>query len=800
MEKISLRDSNFGSFLWKSAIVAMGGAAALGLQAIVPLPVPSLAANVPTFYRPVVSGIAGQGYEQDIRIDNKGTVYTSVPDGGPSGASWIWKSTDRGKTFKWVAGAAPLTGHIAACQGGGDTELATDSAGHLYFNILSLANFSTARSDDGGATFTPPNCTAVAGAGVDRQWYATDGDPTNGGNLYMAYDSVVQGNPNCPVGASPNNELTLARSPAPLPLTGNVDGSTAGVLFGPGKQITGPCQEGIMGNVEVSPTTHHILVPHNTDQYDQIRFATCQAVSFLQDPSGLSCADHQVTAPFTGHSVAAANFTTMAVDSAGKVYVAWAQADCSPCSYGPQNVTFANILSDTQLYWASSTDEGLTWTAPAQIPTPGLHNNVYPYMAAGDSGRVDIAYYGTSAQAACVPANAATCHGPDSVYGDWGLYMSQTLNGGAAWTPPILASEHPIHRGNLQTIIGAQTGDRTLGDFLQIRIGLQGEANITYGDTTSRTGNFGEAQAMFVRQNGGSTVLRSKANLCGVAAQVNRVFDPRGDASLQAAGVIGANQTNMDIVESDITQPDSGHYQVRMTVSDLTTLAPQNPAAGAVQVWSTQWHVPSSADPTGGKIFHAYMESVNGGAPTFWDGENATTLSANGGNGTMTYPGSNQVTGSYTVGAPGVITISVPVADVTDPGPTGTTLYSVTASTMAMGAPAEDGYAGVTGSPIGGQMFNLLDVAEPYDYIPGAAPVKNQTSCGVAPSPSPRPTPTAGGGGGDRDHGDSQDEDNADDDQGINDTEYELALPTSILNLVDPPDVTVPTPSVPPLP
>ena len=799
MEKISLRDSNFGSFLWKVAIIAIAGAAALGLQAMFPVPISTLAANTPTFARPVVSGVQGQGYEQDLRIDSHGRVYTSVPNGGPSGLSWIWKSTDRGRTFKWVANAAPLTGAIQSCQGGGDTELATDSHDNLYFNILSLANFSTARSNDGGATFTPPNCTAVSTVGVDRQWYATDGDPTAGGNLYLAYDSVVQGLPNCPGGVAPNNELTLARSPAAA-----VAGSTAGVAFAPPKAITGPCQEGIMGNVEVSPTTHHILIPHNTDQYDQIRFATCQAVDFLTDPSGLSCVDRPVTAPFTGQAVAAANFTTMAVDTSGKVYVAWAQASCSPCTYGPQNVTFANLTSDTQLFFASSADEGATWTAPSLIPTPGLHNNVYPYLAAGDAGRVDIAYYGTAAQAVCVPANLATCHGPDSVVGDWSLYLQQTLNAGGAWTPPLLASEHTIHHGNLQTIIGAQTGDRTLGDFLQLRVGLQGEAYISYGDTTSVTGNFGLGQAMVVRQNGGSTVKASRPNLCGVAAQVNRVFDPRGDATYDANGLTGPYEPNMDILESDMSQPDTTHYQVRMTVQDLTSLAPSDANAGTVLVWSTQWHVQSNSSVNGGKLFHAYMESVNGAAPTFWVGENATTLTANGGNGTITYPGLTQVTGTYTAGSPGVITISVPTAAVADPSPRSTTLYSVTASTQALRAPAETGYTGSTiGSPIGGQMFNLVDVAEPYDYIPGGTPVKNQTSCGIAPSPSPRPSPTAtpvGDGKGDRG---TDEERNLDDDQGIADTQYDLALPTSLLNALDnTPDINapLPSPSVPVLP
>jgi hypothetical protein len=82
------------------------------------------------------------------------------------------------------------------CIGGGDTELAVDSAGHLYFNDLWLGNFSTARSDDQGKTFTqaaPPSCTAVPDAGVDRQWYTTLGDPTTGAardGLFLAYDRL----------------------------------------------------------------------------------------------------------------------------------------------------------------------------------------------------------------------------------------------------------------------------------------------------------------------------------------------------------------------------------------------------------------------------------------------------------------------------------------------------------------------------------------------------------------------------------------------------------------------------------
>jgi hypothetical protein len=52
-----------------------------------------------------------------------------------------------------VPASAPLTGKVIPCPGGGDTELAVDPVGRLYFNDLSLANFSVARSDDQGKTF-----------------------------------------------------------------------------------------------------------------------------------------------------------------------------------------------------------------------------------------------------------------------------------------------------------------------------------------------------------------------------------------------------------------------------------------------------------------------------------------------------------------------------------------------------------------------------------------------------------------------------------------------------------------------
>src|SRR4029077_1447425 len=93
-----------------------------------------------------------------------------------------------------------------------------------------------------------------------------------------------------------------------------------------------------------------------------------------------------------------------------------------------------------------------------------------------------------------------------------------------------------------------------------------------------------------------------------------------------------------------------------------------------------------------------------------------------GGGVTMTYPGATQLTGTactYTPTAPGTITITVPTADVSvaPAAPLNSILYSVTAATMTAAGPAEF----PTFGGIGGELFNLIDVARAYDFNPAAS-------------------------------------------------------------------------------
>jgi hypothetical protein len=720
-----------------------------------------------TFGHPIISGIGGFGYEENLRLDptDPTRIYTSVPGSAAADTSWIWRSLDTGKTFKWVPAATPLEGKVASiapCNGGGDTELGVDSAGHLYFNDLAaLVNFSVSRSDDHGVTFTCNNI-GVPDAGVDRQWYAIDGDPTSGGTLYLTNDEVGPGGVNCGngvAGSAGNNVLVMYRSPA-----GGV-GATAGLAFGPANKITADasCDEGIMGNDEISPVAtrtgqpnglggytqlpspvKHVYVIHDNAALNQIRIARCFPVAFgapvanVSDPSGLNCTDLLVK-DLGSNGRTGANFPTMAIDKSGNLYAVWEQASTD---------ANGNVIGDTVLMYSHSTNEGNSWSRPIQIDTSGsadgvLHNNVFAWIAAGDDGRVNIAWYGTPGlsnpndptcgQTAQVPPTppSRNINGPDSTTGAvWSLWFAQSLNAhdvNPTFTAPIRASSHHNHVGTIQTLLGGQCGDRQgLGDFLQLRTGAQGEAQISYADSNNISHTL-MSHAMFVRQDSGTGLIAgfSPVNIAGLKP-FNGVSDPSGDAKYEAGGLSSANMPQLDILASSVsiatTPPCSAAapcYQVTMQLNNLSLAGAVAPDTDTDLVWLTQWFVPSTTDPTGGRNFHVYAESFNGGALQCFTGQNAAAT--NGGGFSMAYPGGLTALPAAncqsTLGPNGTITIYVPLSMVSEPDPVDNRLHEVTASTMTLTQPANTN-PDLIGSGVAGSLFNLIDVAQGYVFDP----------------------------------------------------------------------------------
>src|SRR5439155_2889253 len=158
-------------------------------------------------------------------------------------------------------------------------------------------------------------------------------------------------------------------------------------------------------------------------------------------------------------------------------------------------------------------------------------------------------------------------------------------------------------------------------------------------------------------------------------------------------------------------------YQMVMQLNNLS-LAPtiaQDPDPDLV--WLTQWFVPSTLDANGGKNFFVYAESFNGGALQCFVGENAAQ--ALGGGVTLTYPAATQLPAANCLamlGANGTITIDVPLSNLSEAGAIDNKLHEVTASTMTLQQPANT-VPSVAG--IGGVLFNLIDVAQGYNFDPG---------------------------------------------------------------------------------
>jgi hypothetical protein len=695
----------------------------------------------PVFGEPTPSGIVGDGFEQDLRLDNttsREIVYSSAPVGTGS-SSVIWRSTDGGQTFKYVPSQIPPYGKPIACVGGGDSELDVDTAGHLYFADLYLANFAVGRSDDQGVSWPATNCTGVPDTPVDRQWFTSLGDPTSGASreaLFLVYDeSPGTGLLSGPTGPCPGNIgniLSIERSPAL-----SQAGTTAGATFS--QPIALSCDEGIMGN-DVSfnyPCTvgancmagilPEVFVVHDNAALNDITVDRCDVVAeSVTNPQGLVCSSDILVSSFP-NGVTGANFPTISVDDQGNLFVVWEQA--------PQ--TGGNVTGNTQLYFSTSSDRGTTWSAAKQIPTPGLNQDVMAWPGSGDPGRIDVAFYGTPA-----PWVSGDSNGPDSITGQWSMYMVQTLDNGTTWSAPVMASEHFVHYGTMQTLIGGQTGNRGLGDFMQLRIGPHGEAEISYADTNLFEGNFDlDPEAMYVRQIAGPSVFANQTVSGTPPPTGNCATDQSGDATNDANGVVGADVPHLDILKACVSQPDQNDYRITMDVADLTTPigssgpGPDATAGGPVNIWQVQWHVPSSTDTAnGGALFIAYMESSNGAAPVCWVGQSSQQVAPGGAE--LSYPGSTQLPAAdcqYTPTAPGTITITVPIADVTEPGAINNTLYSVTASSQTVQEPnAENPPPSPASTPlvgtVAGQLPNLIDVVPAFDF-------NQQASTGIPETP-----------------------------------------------------------------
>ena len=380
-----------------------------------------------------------------------GTLYVSTPRTivvcCNSQSSPVWKSTDNGET--WSDPIFPKGAEDATT--GGDTELAVDKRGTVYEGELYLGSDSIYISGDKGSTWDwSPASHDLAS---DREWFAYE--PKEDA-LYGYWDGF--------------KGLMVAKAPLNTPL-----GSNAARFF-PEERIVVPecaaalavnCPDVPVDNVGNQPIIHQATSPgrpsvspvDGTVYFPFPYQVKDKGIGIAYTTDGASSFNYAYVAG-AGHGDfgdTGNDFPVSAVDSAGRLYVAWVE----------------DKGDGYNLYLASSPDKGATWTAPIEVSKGVSSTAVFPNVVAGAPGQVAVSWYGTDASG-----------DPNGVPGgaSWNVYASE-ISGIAGTSPQTTTSvvAAGFHKGPICTHGTGCTGNsRNLLDFFDMQLDGQGHLGIVY--------------------------------------------------------------------------------------------------------------------------------------------------------------------------------------------------------------------------------------------------------------------------------------------------------------------------------
>jgi len=423
--------------------------------------------------------VASFGVEPSIITGPDGSLYMSVPGlDGPD----FYRSIDRGTN--WTQGATA----DAASGAGGDDGLATDTSGAI-FEVNMTTNTRRREiyaadvyrsSDDGGSWGQRGRAAQGDGSSTlpeDRPWigaWLKPGDPPNKTRVYLVYRDLV------------SSGIWVAIS------------SDAGAHFGPPIPIvTSPLAVqataciGLPGGVQVVSTGRHagrVYVAWTggdaaTDAATGCYFTMLNAAHTVwvawSDDGGLTWSNHLVYDAGVGHDTSGV-FARLALDDQGNPYVAFA----------------ANLAGEYDVYVEASFDGGRRWNggrlglaAPIKASV-GKGTHLFPAIAAGDPGKVDVAYIATPTVVPLLP-NGKPAPGAGNG-ASWSVFVAQTLDlrSHPTWQTFAVTPE-PIHMGDVCIEGGfcgtdMNRGDRSLGDFIDMTVDHFGFAHVAYADTRRR--------------------------------------------------------------------------------------------------------------------------------------------------------------------------------------------------------------------------------------------------------------------------------------------------------------------------
>jgi hypothetical protein len=379
----------------------------------------------------------------------------------------VWTSSDGG--VNWIRDRyldSPCPTSPAINTGFSDPDLTQDAGGRVYNTGIDLVNDALFSSADGGKSWTQGTVNCHDG---DRPWLA--GGAAN--QVYMSTDTV-EGTLSHQVFVSNDGGQTCSTTGIPDA------GSTAdgGTYSGFGKLYA---WQGKLVEPQV---------------YTDANGATDGVGVGTWSPGD---------AAFTPHLAAKtslyAHWPAIAIDSAGTLYLVWdtdarSAGTSGGCNGGPSP-------APNQIMLAWSNDFGKTWSAPVAVASPSNARVFWPWIVAGDAGKVSVVWYQTEpGELADLDCQAAHVHVMEATVLDATSSKRQVQT--------VDAAGRYVHYGTVcqgGTTCVATGQDRRLGDFFTNALDARGCVMIATGDTRLLDpltgGPYPTARPLFLHQDAG---------------------------------------------------------------------------------------------------------------------------------------------------------------------------------------------------------------------------------------------------------------------------------------------------------
>jgi hypothetical protein len=440
-----------------AAVVAALACAALATPPASRPPAYSVSALPPA---PASGWPHNDGAEPGAAVDGRGVIWVAAningtnsltkPSTDPRAAGVevtgadVWKSTDGGRSFSWVADPVSVTG-TSQGFGGVDTDVAAapepNSDGNYNVYVVSgwVPYAALAVTSDGGRTWTVRHLGGVLPL-EDRPYVSADGPCT----LYVTYnvkapfDTVVNRYDVCDI-----TSVGLNSAVNPVQSTQMALSSFVATSNRPGKPVVDSSASSKFRHSFYAPMLDCYAMGPADDVANARSTDGCAGpaevlVGVTRD-GGATFEDHRVAMVPDG---AVPNWAVSAgVTGDGTVYVAWSD--------------------DHHAYLASSADGGTTWSPPMQLDGPAPSIGDYPTVAGGRGRHVAVAWYGADRAG---NTNSDTDMGAPGhkASAPWKLWIAESRDG-RHWTRAAVAG--PVQFGRLCTLgslCPGPDGDRTM--------------------------------------------------------------------------------------------------------------------------------------------------------------------------------------------------------------------------------------------------------------------------------------------------------------------------------------------------